>query len=32
VDSFWSAFLGALIVSAVSVILTALVQDEKQQR
>lgn len=31
VDGFGSAFLGALIVSFVSVVLTALVGDEKQQ-
>ncbi|SRR6266852_537325 len=30
VDGFWSAFLGALIVSIVSVVLTALVRDEVQ--
>jgi putative membrane protein len=28
VDGFWAAFLGALIVSIVSMILTALVSDE----
>jgi putative membrane protein len=28
VDGFWAAFLGALIVSIVSMILTALVRDE----
>lgn len=30
IDGFWSAFLGALIVSIVSVILSALIPDEKQ--
>lgn len=29
VDSFWSAFLGALIVSVVTIILSALVKDEE---
>ncbi|MBZ5673775.1 MAG: phage holin family protein [Acidobacteriia bacterium] len=29
VDGFWAAFLGALIVSLVSVVLTALFGDEK---
>jgi putative membrane protein len=29
VDGFWSAFLGALIVSLVSVVLTALFGEEK---
>ena len=29
VDGFWSAFLGALIVSLVSVILTSLVRDQR---
>jgi putative membrane protein len=29
VDGFWPAFLGALIVSLVSVVLTALLVDEK---
>jgi putative membrane protein len=29
VDDFWAAFLGALIVSLVSVVLTALFGDEK---
>ena len=28
VDGFWSAFLGALIVSVVTVVLSALVKDE----
>ena len=31
VDGFWSAFLGALIVSLVSVVLTALFGEEKQR-
>jgi len=31
VDGFWAAFLGALIVSLVSVVLTALFGDEKQR-
>ncbi len=31
VDSFWAAFLGALIVSLVSVVLTALFGEEKQR-
>lgn len=30
VDGFWSAFLGALIVSVVTVILSALVKEEKK--
>lgn len=30
VDGFWSAFLGALIVSIVSVILSAAVRDERR--
>jgi putative membrane protein len=32
VDGFWSAFLGALIVSIVSVILSALVKEPARQR
>jgi len=32
VDGFWSAFLGALIVSIVSVILSALVREPARQR
>ena len=32
VDGFWSAFLGALIVSIVSVILSALVREPTKQR
>ena len=31
VDGFWSAFLGALIVSAVTVILSALVREDKDR-
>lgn len=31
VDGFWAAFLGALIVSLVSVVLTALFGEEKQR-
>ncbi|MBU0703654.1 MAG: phage holin family protein [Chloroflexi bacterium] len=31
VDGFWSAFLGALIVSAVTVILSALVREDKER-
>lgn len=31
VDGFWAAFLGALIVSLVSVVLTALIGEEKQR-
>ena len=31
VDGFWAAFLGALIVSLVSVVLTALFGNEKQR-
>jgi putative membrane protein len=30
VDGFWSAFLGALIVSIVSVILSAAIRDERR--
>lgn len=30
VDDFWAAFLGALIVSIVSVVLSALVREEKE--
>ncbi len=30
VDDFWSAFLGALIVSIVSVVLSALVKEDKK--
>jgi putative membrane protein len=32
VDNFWSAFLGALIVSIVSVILSALVKEDKKDK
>jgi len=32
VDDFWSAFLGALIVSIVSVILSALVREDSDKR
>ena len=32
VDGFWSAFLGALIVSVVSVVLSALVKEDKKDR
>jgi putative membrane protein len=32
VDGFWSAFLGALIVSIVSIILSAFVRDPIRQR
>jgi putative membrane protein len=32
VDGFWAAFLGALIVSIVSVILTALVREKSPQQ
>ena len=32
VDGFWAAFLGALIVSIVSVILTALVKEKNPQQ
>ena len=32
VDGFWAAFLGALIVSIVSVILSAFVRDPTRQR
>lgn len=32
VDNFWSAFLGALIVSIVSLILSALVGEDKRER
>lgn len=31
VDGFWSAFLGALIVSAVTIILSALVREDKDR-
>jgi putative membrane protein len=31
VDGFWAAFLGALVVSIVSVILSALVRDEEEE-
>jgi putative membrane protein len=31
VENFWAAFLGALIVSIVSVILSALVKDEEEE-
>lgn len=31
VDGFWSAFLGALIVSVVTVILSALVREDKDR-
>ena len=31
VDGFWSAFLGALIVSAVTVILSALVREDERK-
>ena len=30
VDDYWSAFLGALIVSIVSVILTALIGEDRR--
>jgi putative membrane protein len=30
VDGFWAAFLGALVVSIVSVVLSALVRDDKE--
>ena len=32
VDGFWSAFWGALIVSVVSVVLSALVRDEDKKK
>ena len=32
VDGFWSGFLGALIVSVVTVILSALVREEKDDK
>jgi len=32
VDGFWSAFWGALIVSVVSVVLSALVKDDEENR
>ncbi len=32
VDGFWSAFLGALIVSIVSIILTALIKKDEKPR
>lgn len=32
VDGFWSAFLGALIVSIVSVVLSALVKEDQKDR
>lgn len=32
VDGFWSAFLGALIVSIVTVILSALVKEDKKDK
>jgi putative membrane protein len=32
VDGFWSAFLGALIVSVVSVILSAIFREEERER
>lgn len=32
VDGFWSAFLGALIVSVVSVVLSALVKKDQKDR
>jgi putative membrane protein len=32
IDGFWSAFLGALIVSIVTVILSALVREEDRDR
>lgn len=32
VDGFWSAFLGALIVSIVSVVLSALVREDSDKR
>jgi putative membrane protein len=31
VDGFWAAFLGALVVSIVSMVLTAVVREEKGQ-
>ncbi|HET89157.1 MAG TPA: phage holin family protein, partial [Chloroflexi bacterium] len=32
IQDFWSAFLGALIVSVVSVILSALVREDDENR
>jgi putative membrane protein len=32
VDGFWSAFLGAVIVSIVTVVLSVLVSDDKEDR
>jgi len=32
VDGFWSAFLGALVVSIVSVILTAMLREERERQ
>ena len=32
IDGFWSAFLGALIVSVVSVILSAVFREEERER
>ncbi|HEX2981692.1 MAG TPA: phage holin family protein [Anaerolineaceae bacterium] len=32
VDSFWTAFIGALIVSVISFILNALLRDEKRRK
>ena len=32
VDNFWAAFLGALIVSVVTVILSALVKEDKKDK
>jgi putative membrane protein len=32
VDGFWSAFLGALIVSIVSVVLSAVFREDERER
>jgi putative membrane protein len=32
VDGFWSAFLGALVVSVVSILLSVLIKDPEEQR
>jgi putative membrane protein len=32
VDGFWPAFLGALVVTVISVVLTMLVREDKQRR